>query len=508
MAEGMKTASETGAAHRGIAHAVLFTDGGSRGNPGRSGIGFVIKADDGEGALTICRGGAYIGITTNNQAEYQALIWGLRNAERLGIGSLEILADSELVVNQLNGDYKVRNAGIRPFHQEAGALLSAFESHSIKHVRREGNAEADALANEAMDRQESVGDYVVAFTPVDIDNPLTVEEVRRRRAMLAPAAGSAAAAGSAGVAAGAAGSAGVPPAHLAAGVAVAGSAGVPPAHLAAGAAGSAGVPPAHLAADATAPSAAPALATAPSAADAPAPPASMAATDRPEALAASAMPAPQPLQFAMDLPEPAKAADVNPPDAQPLPVPERRADTRAAERPAIATQRPATPPTTYQGTDRRAPREAPREAPIDAPAEAPAVQKDQNKTLKRGLPMYILTVKDHFDAAHALVGYPGQCKNVHGHTWDVEVSVRGIDLDGVGIVYDFKDLKEDLQYILEAYDHKYLNDVAPFDTINATAENLARVIYEQLEAMLPARIEIVEVSVWESPVAKLTFTRQ
>lgn len=122
--------------------------------------------------------------------------------------------------------------------------------------------------------------------------------------------------------------------------------------------------------------------------------------------------------------------------------------------------------------------------------------------------MYILTVKDHFDAAHALVGYPGQCKNVHGHTWDVEVSVRGIDLDGVGIVYDFKDLKEDLQYILEAYDHKYLNDVAPFDTINATAENLARVIYEQLEAMLPARIEIVEVSVWESPVAKLTFTRQ
>ncbi|MDR2492437.1 MAG: 6-carboxytetrahydropterin synthase QueD [Coriobacteriales bacterium] len=121
--------------------------------------------------------------------------------------------------------------------------------------------------------------------------------------------------------------------------------------------------------------------------------------------------------------------------------------------------------------------------------------------------MYILTIKEHFDAAHALIGYPGQCKNVHGHTWDVEVSVRGIDLDSIGIVYDFKDLKEDLTCILEAYDHKFLNEVPPFDAINATAENLARIIYEQLEALLPPRLELVEVSVWESPIAKLTYSR-
>ena len=77
-------------------------------------------------------------------------------------------------------------------------------------------------------------------------------------------------------------------------------------------------------------------------------------------------------------------------------------------------------------------------------------------------------------------GYPGECRELHGHTWDVEVTVRGEDLDEVGIVYDFKDLKNDLGLVLEAYDHAYLNDVPPFDTLNPTAENLARVIYEAL----------------------------
>jgi 6-pyruvoyltetrahydropterin/6-carboxytetrahydropterin synthase len=120
---------------------------------------------------------------------------------------------------------------------------------------------------------------------------------------------------------------------------------------------------------------------------------------------------------------------------------------------------------------------------------------------------YTLTVKDHFDAAHALVGYPGQCRDLHGHTWDVEVSVRGARLDEVGIVYDFKDIKTQLKTILDQYDHKYLNDVPPFDTVNATAEHLARVIYEQLEMMLPEPIDLVEVAVWESPQARLVYTR-
>lgn len=120
--------------------------------------------------------------------------------------------------------------------------------------------------------------------------------------------------------------------------------------------------------------------------------------------------------------------------------------------------------------------------------------------------MYTLTVKSHFDAAHALVGYPGECRNLHGHTWDVEVSVRGTELDEVGILYDFKDLKADLNSVLEQWDHVYMNDVPPFDAINATAENLARVIWEQLsDRISDPRVTLDEVAVWESPIAKLTY---
>ncbi len=119
--------------------------------------------------------------------------------------------------------------------------------------------------------------------------------------------------------------------------------------------------------------------------------------------------------------------------------------------------------------------------------------------------MYELTVKSHFDAAHALLGYPGECRELHGHTWDVEVTVKGEELDEVGIVYDFKDLKNDLGAVLEAYDHAYLNDVPPFDTLNPTAENLARVIYESLSESTGKKISVESVAVWESPIARITY---
>jgi 6-pyruvoyltetrahydropterin/6-carboxytetrahydropterin synthase len=119
--------------------------------------------------------------------------------------------------------------------------------------------------------------------------------------------------------------------------------------------------------------------------------------------------------------------------------------------------------------------------------------------------MYELTVTSHFDAAHALHGYPGECKNLHGHTWDVEVTVAGDELDEVGIVYDFKDLKADLARVLDPLDHAYLNDVAPFDQINPTAENLARVIFENLGSAVGERVRVLAVSVWESPIAKITY---
>jgi 6-pyruvoyltetrahydropterin/6-carboxytetrahydropterin synthase len=119
--------------------------------------------------------------------------------------------------------------------------------------------------------------------------------------------------------------------------------------------------------------------------------------------------------------------------------------------------------------------------------------------------MYELTVKSHFDAAHALRGYLGECRKLHGHTWDVEVTVSGETLDEVGIVYDFKSLKDDLNAVLADYDHAYLNDVAPFDELTPTAENLARVIYERLADTVDPRVSVSEVAVWESPIAKLVY---
>lgn len=123
--------------------------------------------------------------------------------------------------------------------------------------------------------------------------------------------------------------------------------------------------------------------------------------------------------------------------------------------------------------------------------------------------MYTLTVRDHFDAAHALRGYEGECRNLHGHTWDVEATVAGEVLDERGILYDFKDLKADLSQILAAYDHGYLNEVPPFDRLSPTAENLARAIFDQLADRVAAatdgRAQVTEVAVWESPVARVVY---
>ena len=119
--------------------------------------------------------------------------------------------------------------------------------------------------------------------------------------------------------------------------------------------------------------------------------------------------------------------------------------------------------------------------------------------------MYELTVKGHFDAAHALRGYPGECRKLHGHTWDIEVTVAADQLDEIGIVYDFKLLKQDLNSVLDSYDHAYLNEVAPFDELSPTAENLARVIHERLSETVDPRVRVIEVVVWESPVAKLVY---
>jgi 6-pyruvoyltetrahydropterin/6-carboxytetrahydropterin synthase len=119
--------------------------------------------------------------------------------------------------------------------------------------------------------------------------------------------------------------------------------------------------------------------------------------------------------------------------------------------------------------------------------------------------VYELRVSSHFDAAHALRGYTGECSALHGHTWDVEVTVRGDRLDEVGIVYDFKRLKVDLEAVLAPFDHTNVNEVPPFDTLNATAENLARIVFERLAKRVAEGVTVVEVAVWESPVARIAY---
>lgn len=136
---------------------VLRTDGGARGNPGPGGAGFVLEAPGGE---VVRSGGRYLGEVTNNVAEYQALVWGLKTAIDHGVARVHIRADSELVVHQVTGRYKVRNEGLKPLHREACELLGRFEVADVRHVRREENEAADALANEAMDGRCTVGDGV------------------------------------------------------------------------------------------------------------------------------------------------------------------------------------------------------------------------------------------------------------------------------------------------------------------------------------------------------------
>jgi len=125
----------------------LHTDGGARGNPGPAGIGFVLVLPD----KTEIAHGEYIGETTNNQAEYQALLAGLERALSLGVREIDCYLDSELVVKQLNGQYKVKHEDMKLLWSDVGDLKRKFSSISFTHVMRVKNKKADALVNKALD---------------------------------------------------------------------------------------------------------------------------------------------------------------------------------------------------------------------------------------------------------------------------------------------------------------------------------------------------------------------
>jgi ribonuclease HI len=127
---------------------VVNVDGGARGNPGPAAIGAVVQAPGGEVLEEL---GERIGVATNNVAEYRALLAGIERAAELGASELELVGDSELVVRQVKGEYKVKDATLRQLHAEVKRALRSFERWSIRHVRRAQNAEADRLVNEALD---------------------------------------------------------------------------------------------------------------------------------------------------------------------------------------------------------------------------------------------------------------------------------------------------------------------------------------------------------------------
>ena len=132
----------------------LFTDGASKGNPGPAGAGWVLTSDQHSDSFKECK---FLGQATNNEAEYQALILGLQQALYCGVQVIRIYMDSELLVRQLNGAYRVKNQRIKIYFYQVRDLLLKFSKYDIIHIPREENREADQMANEAILRSGSNG---------------------------------------------------------------------------------------------------------------------------------------------------------------------------------------------------------------------------------------------------------------------------------------------------------------------------------------------------------------
>jgi ribonuclease HI len=128
--------------------AILYSDGASRGNPGPAGAGAVLLDADGHVIAELTK---FLGVTTNNVAEYQGFIIGLEEAQRLGVDDLDARMDSLLVVEQMRGRWKIKHPNMKPLALKAGALFATFPTRTIAHVPREENAIADALSNRAID---------------------------------------------------------------------------------------------------------------------------------------------------------------------------------------------------------------------------------------------------------------------------------------------------------------------------------------------------------------------
>lgn len=122
--------------------------------------------------------------------------------------------------------------------------------------------------------------------------------------------------------------------------------------------------------------------------------------------------------------------------------------------------------------------------------------------------MYEIAIRSHFDSAHYLRGYQGRCENLHGHRWQVEAGLQARELNEIGLAFDFTALKALVKEVLSQFDHVCLNEIEPFNRINPSTENIARTVYELLQARLrDERVSLSYVTVWESPDAWATYRR-
>ena len=121
--------------------------------------------------------------------------------------------------------------------------------------------------------------------------------------------------------------------------------------------------------------------------------------------------------------------------------------------------------------------------------------------------MYKLVVKKEFSSAHILHGHPGDCKRMHGHNWTVEAKVEGENINKIGMVIDFKDIKNILSEIISKLDHRYLNDIEPFIDNNPTAENISKYIYKELSKNINTdNIKVSEIKLWETNNSAVIYT--
>ena len=122
--------------------------------------------------------------------------------------------------------------------------------------------------------------------------------------------------------------------------------------------------------------------------------------------------------------------------------------------------------------------------------------------------MYEIIVESHFDSAHYLRGYKGKCENLHGHRYTIKVRLKAEKLNDIGLAYDFTEVKNRLNEIMEKYDHFSLNDIPPFDKINPSAENVAATIYQDLKASLTGEpVKVSAVEAWETPQQGIVYSQ-